>query len=223
MADQAPQRPRRRRWPRVLFALLALGVIGAFAMHHYTRPQHLTTLLVEQVRDQLGAELTLGGDAGYTLVPGLRAELPQPVLQAQGRVLLRADALRAAVPWRTLWADAYEIERIELERPVLDLDALQAWLDARPPSSSAPPDVRFSVRIEHGSVIAGGKAVAEDVTLDLANSTDLAAWLARFDPQSANGLLPPITGSLDAKAIRIGTARLEGVHAEIRDDVEHPR
>ena len=80
MAEQAPQRPRRRRWPRVLLALLVLGVIGAFAVHHYTRPQRLTALLIEQVRDQLGAELTLGGDAGYTLVPGLHAELPQPML-----------------------------------------------------------------------------------------------------------------------------------------------
>ena len=217
------QKPRRRRWPRVLFALLLLGIVGAFALHRYTRPQRLTTLLVEQVRDQFGAELTLGGDAGYTLVPGLRAELPQPVLQVQGKVVLRADALRAAVPWRTLWADAYEIERMELVRPVLDLDALRAWLAARPPSSTAPPDVRFSVRVEHGSVIAGGKAVAEDVTLDLANSADVAAWLARFDPQSANGLLPPVTGNFDAKAIRIGTTRLEGVRAEIRDDAEHPR
>lgn len=211
-------KPRRRRWPRVLFALLLLGVIGAFALHRFTRPQHLTALLVGQVRDQLGAELTLGGEARYTLVPGLRAELPQPVLAAQGSVLLRADALRAAVPWRTLWADAYEIERIELVRPVFDLDALRAWLAARPQSTGAPPDVRFTVRIEHGSVIAGGKPVVEDITLDLANSADLAAWLAHFDPLSQQDLLPPATGTFDAKGVEIGETRLEGVHVEIRDD-----
>jgi len=218
MAEQAPQRPRRRRWPRVLLALLVLGVIGAFAVHHYTRPQRLTALLIEQVRDQLGAELTLGSDAGYTLVPGLRAELPQPMLKAQGNVLLRADALRAKVPWRTLWADAYEIERIELVRPVFDLDALRAWLAARPKSTATPPDVRFALRVEHGSVVAAGKPVAEDITLDLANRADLAAWLARFDPHSADALLPPVAGSVEAKAIQIGDTRLEDVHVEIRDD-----
>ena len=218
MTEQTPQRPPRRRWPRVLLVLLVLGAIGAFVVHRYTRPQRLTALLVGQVRDQLGAELTLGGDAGYALAPGLRAELPQPVLKAQGNVLLRADALRAALPWRTLWADTYEIERLELVRPVLDLDALRAWLAARPPSSAAVPDVRFALRIEQGTVIATGKPVAEDITLDLANSADLAAWLARFDPQSADALLPPIAGSIDAKAIQIGATRLEGVHVDIRDD-----
>jgi hypothetical protein len=223
MTEQAAQRPRRRRWPRVLFAFLVLGVIGAFVLHHYTRPRYLTALLVEQFRDQLGVDLTLGGDAVYTLAPGLRAELPQPVLKAQGGVLLRADALRAAVPWRTLWADNYEIERLELVRPVLDLDALHAWLAARPESGGAPPDVRFALHVEHGRVVAAGKVVAEDVTLDLANSADLAAWLARFDPQSTDGLLPPVSGSADAKVIQIGTTRLEGVHVEIRDDDKHPR
>jgi len=223
MTEQKPQQPRRRRWPRVLFALLLLGAVGAFVVHHYTRPKRLTTLLIDEVREQLGAELTLGGDAGYVLVPGLRAELPQPVLEAPSGVLLRADALRAAVPWHTLWGDTVEIERIELVRPVLDLDALRAWLAARPQSNSAPPDVRFAIRVEHGSVIAAGKPIAEDVTLELANSADLAAWLAHFDPQSLQGLLPPATGTFDAKAVQIGGTRLEGVHVEIRDDAEHPR
>src|SRR6478752_4540760 len=83
MTEQKPQRPRRRRWPRVLLALLLIGAIGAVVVHHYTRPKRLTTFLIDEVREQLGAELTLGGDAGYTLVPGLRAELPQPVLKAR--------------------------------------------------------------------------------------------------------------------------------------------
>jgi hypothetical protein len=219
MTEQAPKRMRRRRWPRVLFALLLLGVIGALLVRHYTRPQKLTLMLVEQIHDQLGAELSLGGDATYAFTPGLRAVLPSPVLKAKDVVLLHADSLRAAVPWHSLWSQKIEIERIELVRPVLDLDALRAWLAARPKSTSAPPDVRFVLHIEHGSVVAAGKTIAEDVALDLANSADLAAWLAEFDPHSAGKiLLPPLEGSVDAAALQIGGTRLEGVHVNVRDD-----
>jgi uncharacterized protein involved in outer membrane biogenesis len=223
MTEQETRPARRRRWPRVLLALVLVGLASAWILHHYTRPRRLTALLVAQVHDQLGIDLSLGGDAGYTLVPGLRAELPKPQLEAQGSVLLRADALRAAVPWRTLWADSYEIERLELVRPVFDLDALRAWLAARPASSAASPDIRFALRIEHGTVIAAGKPIADDITMDLANRADLVAWLAHFDPQSTAALLPPVTGSFDAKAIRIGDTQLEGVHVEIRDDDKHPQ
>ena len=117
---------RRRRWLVALLALAALVLVAAIVVHRYSRPQRLADLLVDQVRAQIGAELQLGGEAGFQLTPRLRAVLPGPRLVAGGRVILQADAIAASVPWRTLWADHLEGEQVELQRPRLDLDALRA-------------------------------------------------------------------------------------------------
>lgn len=224
MAEAAATGRRRRRWPYLLLVLGVLGLAAAFALHRWSRPQRLADLLVSQVRTQLGAELVLGGIAGFELTPSLQALLPRPQLVADGQVILRADAIAASVPWRTLWADRYEIERIELQRPVLDLDALRAWLAARPSSDAAVPDVRFALRVVDGSVIASGKPVAADIDIDFANSGDLAAWFAALDRDtSAIAPLPPGRGSASAASLQVGDTRLEGVRIELRDDAAPAR
>ena len=219
MAETAATARRRRRWPYLLLVLGVLGFVAAFALHRYSRPQRLADLLASQVRQQLGAELVLDGVAGFELAPRLQALLPRPQLIAGGSALLRADAIAASVPWRTLWGDRYEIERIELQRPVLDLDALRAWLATRPSSDAAAPDVRFALRVVDGVVIASGKPVAENLDIDFANSADLAAWFATLDRET-NGIapLPPGRGSASATSLQIGETRLEGVRIELRDD-----
>lgn len=224
MAEAAATGRRRRRWPYLLLVLGVLGLAAAFALHRWSRPQRLADLLASQVHAQLGAELVLGGIAGFELTPSLQALLPRPQLVADGQVILRADAIAASVPWRTLWADRYEIERIELQRPVLDLDALRAWLAARPSSDAAVPDVRFALRVVDGSVIASGKPVAADIDIDFANSGDLAAWFAALDRDtSAIAPLPPGRGSASAASLQVGDTRLEGVRIELRDDAAPAR
>jgi uncharacterized protein involved in outer membrane biogenesis len=84
---------RRRRWLVALIVLAALGLAAALAVHRYSRPQRLADLLVDQVRAQLGAELQLGGDAGFQLMPRLRAVLPRPRLVPTRR-RVRAQRLR---------------------------------------------------------------------------------------------------------------------------------
>jgi hypothetical protein len=219
MTDNAPKRPRRRRWRFVLIVFALLALIGALALRHYSRPDNITALLVEQARSQLGAELSLDGAANYAFSPGLQARLPHPLLKMRDTVVLRADALNAIVPWRSLWSQRVEIQRVELIRPVLDLDALRAWIAERPPSTTAPPDVRFSLHVEHGSLVSGGNIIADDFSLDLANDADIAAWLAQFDPRIANRpLLAPVSGSAAAASVQIGSTRLEGVHVEVKDE-----
>lgn len=218
MAETPAARPRRRRrLVRVLLVLLASGVAGALLVHRYTRPQRITALLVERVRNDLGAELRLGGEGRYAFLPGLRAVLPQAELVAGGARVLQVDALRAALPWRSLWSSQLEIEKIELVRPVLDLDALHAWLASLPPSQARAPDVRFALHVEDGRVLRAGDPVAEGVTIDLANRADLVAWLRAWDPARAD-LVPPIAGSVQVDSARIGDTRIEGLKIEVRDD-----
>lgn len=216
MPEPAAPAPRRRR-RRVLVVLLALVALAALAARHFLHPHNLTAMLVDRVRSELGAQLRLDGEAGYAFLPSLRAVLPKPALVVADAALVRADALRVAVPWRTLWSERVEIERVELVRPVVDLDALRAWLAQRPSSSSPLPDVRVSIRVEDGTLLQGGKPIAEGVALDLANRADLAAWLARWSG-APDTLLPPVAGSAEVRTLRIGDVRVEGLRIDVRDD-----
>lgn len=209
--------PRRRRWRIALIALVLLGGAVALALRHYTRPDQLTALLVTQAQRVLGADFAIDGTAGFGFVPHLSVVLPHPSLKAHGAgtVMLRADTLRAVVPWHSLWTSHYDIERIELVKPTLDLDALNTWLAARPPTGTAPPDVRFALRVEDGTLIWAGKPVAQGLNITFVNSGDLAAWLANIGSPS---MLPPLTGSADAATLQFGDTRLDDVHVEVRDD-----
>jgi hypothetical protein len=219
MADTAPKPARRRgRWPIALLALALFSGVAALLLHHYSRPDKLTALLVGQAHSQLGLELSFGERPGYSLRPHLQAVLPQPQLKANGQVLLSAQALSATVPWRTLWADRYEIEHIEVIHPLLDLDVLREWLASRPASEAAMPDVRFALHVEDATLLSAGKPLAEGVNLQFSSGDDLSAWLAKFDAAGSAPLLPPLTGSADAAAIQFGDTRLEDVHIELRDD-----
>ena len=222
MPERDRKRPaRRHRWRIALIALVLLGGTAALALRYYTRPDQLTALLVAQVQSAVGADLVINGKASFGFFPELRVSLPHPTLKAHGTsvTVLRADALEAVVPWHTLWASHYDIKRVDLIKPNLDLDALQALLAARPPTSTAPPDVRFALRVEDGTVTSSGKTIAQGLNMAFANSGDLAAWLQNVD---AGALLPPLSGSADAATLQFGSTRLDDVHIDVRGDATKP-
>ena len=223
MAGHETRRPRRR-WLFALLAIVLLGVAASLALRHFTRPQTLTAMLVEQIRGTLGADLSLGGNAHFAFVPKLHLVLPRPTLKAVGATapFLGADSLDVVMPWRTLWGDRYDIEHVELVKPVLDLDAFSAWFKSRP-SSGTPADVRFSLRVDDGTITAAGKPAAQGVKMEFANSGDLAAWLAKLASVTpAAELLPPLHGTTTAASLQIGSTHLDDVRVEIRDDDAKP-
>ncbi|MEO6687487.1 MAG: hypothetical protein ABIS07_12625 [Dokdonella sp.] len=206
-----------------MFVFVTLCLVGAIALRWFTRTDHLTALLIDKTRSAIGAELAIGDGAHYELWPKLHLVLPNPSLKASASpAFARADSLEVTLPLRTLWADRYDIERVRLIKPTLDLDALGTWSNAQPPSTAAPPDVRFSLHIDDGTVTAGGKPVAQGVTLDFASAGDVAAWLTQIRAQANVGaLIPPLSGTADAAVLQIGSTRLEGVHVEVRDDTHN--
>jgi hypothetical protein len=224
MPESKTKPPRRfRRWRIVLFVFVVLVAVAAIALRWFTRTDHLTALLVDKTHSALGAELALDGRAHYELWPKLHLVLPHPSLKSASIAFVAADSLEVTVPWRTLWADRYDIEHIALIKPTLDLDALSAWSSAQAPSTTPPPDVRFSLHIDDGTVIAGGKPIAQGVNLDFASAGDASAWLTQMRAQpGAGALIPPLNGSADAAVVQIGSTRLEGVHVDVRDDDAKP-
>jgi len=216
------QTPRpRRRWRIVLAVFVLLGAIAAFAVNRLLQPERVTAILASQARS-VGLDLRVDGAARYRFLPRIESVLPASRILVDSKTpLLAAQSIRARVPWRSLWSDPLVIDDLAIENPVLDLDALRAWLATRPATNAPAPDVRLRVRIDNATVVSGGQSIAEGVTATLENQSDLAAWLARWSPAtSATQLAPPVSGTLDARTLRIGETRVEGLHVEIGDDAQ---
>ena len=214
-----PEAKRKRRWPIALAVIAALVAVAAFVARHYTRPEALTAFLIGNAQSQLGAVLAVGGTGRFGFVPDLHLVLANPSLAPieRGAPFLSARNADVVVPWSTLWSGHYEIRRIELASPRLDLDALDAWLAARPAAKT--PDIRFALHAADATVVAGGKTIASGVELEFASAGDLGDWLdKRATAPGSTTLLPPIAGTAKAAVIEIGGARLEGVSVETRDD-----
>lgn len=224
MPEEGPARPRRRRlWLALGACVLLLAAAVSLALHHYLQPERLLAWLGQQARGTLGAELASHGEARFGFLPKLHLHLPGAELKMPaGARFLGADSVDVRVPWRNVWAERYEIERIDLQKPVLDLDAFSAWLASRPPSEARAPDVRFALRIAGGTVVQGGKPIAEGVNAELANGDDLAAWLeaVRADPAAAR--LPPLKGRAELSTLRVGGSVLEGVQIDVGESSAPP-
>jgi hypothetical protein len=215
--------PRRRRWPHVVVLCLVLIAGSALLIRHLLRAERMTAMVVAQTRSLLDADLQLGAVGTFEFSPDLRLRLARPSLKADAaaRAMLSADSIDVIVPWHTLWSDRYDIERIELVRPVLDLDALSAWSAKR--SGGAAPDVRFTLHVTDGSIVSAGVPVAAGIDVDLANSADVYAWLDQARASHGVGAqLPPVRGTASARSLQVGDTRIEGVRIEISDDAAAP-
>jgi hypothetical protein len=108
--------------------------------------------------------------------------------------VLRAERIDVAVPWSTLRSRGavLDVQRVELDAPVLDLPALEAWLDKRPPAETRIPTLRRGLAISGGRIHADGWEIeALDVDLPrLHRDAPVAAHVAgRFlDPPMRVGL-----------------------------------
>jgi hypothetical protein len=218
MAEAAP-RVRRRGWRRALLALALLCGAAASAIAWFADPGRLTALVTRQVESRFGATLTTAGSGRFSFLPGLRLSLPQPVLGRDGDTIARADTLELVLPWSTLRARGSAIDRVDLVRPVLDVEALRRWLAARPPSSGSMPDLRFALHVVDGTLIGAKGVLARGIDADFATTGDVAAWLAALRDAPADApLLPPARGTLEVATLEAGDARIEGLHVELHDE-----
>jgi hypothetical protein len=208
---------RARRWSMALALVVVVALGGLLLLRHFLHADHLTTLLASEVRSRLGAELVTRGNADFGFLPKLHLHLASVSLAASDAAtpFLVADGIDVVVPWRTLWSGEYVIERIDLDAPRLDLDALDAWLATRP--AGAPGNaVSFALRANDARIVSGGNTIAEGISADISGNRDLAAWLDDFGgTATAAELVPPLDGAMHAARIDAGGTRIEGLDIRI--------
>jgi|GEM_PF-258397 len=152
-------RPTRRAlW--LLAAAIALLVLLIFiALHWLLRPEFATRLMLQRAGAALGLQISANGSAELRL-----RGTPQLVLRdlvarepSASDPLLRAKRILIAVPWATIRARGavLDVERIELDSPVVDLAALQSWQAKRPDRPTRVPTLRRGLVINDGSVLGG--------------------------------------------------------------------
>ena len=146
--------------------MVGVAVIGVLltliaATAWVSRPAHLTALVLERVGAALDLEITASGTGEYRLrgTPMLAVRglvVRQPGARAP---LLTADRAYLALPWATLWSggDDLTIRRVELDRPQINLPALQDWLATRPKGGPLRiPTLTSGMRIVEGELVADG-------------------------------------------------------------------
>lgn len=156
-APAAVRRPVwRRRWARIAVALALLALLLALALRIALRPEYVSRLILDRAGASLGLEITAGGVGEYRLRGTPQLILRDVTAREPGvrTALLRASRIAVSVPWSTLRSRgaSLEIRRIELDAPVLDLPALQAWQAKRPPSDTRIPTLTDGLAIEGGRI-----------------------------------------------------------------------
>lgn len=208
-AAAAPPAPRGRRWWRHAGILIVLVAVGIVLLHWLLPPARVADLVLGQLGRTLALDIRRSGDADYRLRGGpmllvhdivVRAPspagvpsagVPSPGAPSSGTsALLRADRVYIALPWRTLLSrgKTLAITRIELDRPILDLPAVQQWLATRPPGDSRLPTLVDGLRIRDG-VLHNGPWRVEGIAVDL----------PRLAPEAADARDARVDARVDAR------------------------
>ena len=148
------------------FAVLALVTIGIAII---SRPPRATRLLLGAVGNAFGLQVSAASGT-YRLRGTPMLDVRGVVAREPGaaKPLLHADRIVVALPWSTIRSRGNDlaIDRIELQRPVFDLAALQHWLQQRPPGKTRIPRLSHGLHVSDGTVAADGWMIS-GVTLDL--------------------------------------------------------
>ncbi len=207
----------RRPLKIAVLLLLAATVLAALVLRHYAQPERVATLLAEQARTRLGLELKFEPPARYSLWPRLRLQLEQPRFALPGEkvTLLALERLDVSLPWSSLRDSSLVIEELQLEKPQLELTALQRWLDAGD-DNAAPPDLRVHLAVNDATLLRDGKALARGVDFagDI-DAPDLQRWwqeLIKAAPTAS--ALPPLPGQAQIETIELDGVTIEGVRIE---------
>lgn len=187
--DEAKPEARARR-RLLLVGVVLLVVLLAGLARWATRPRQVAGLVLAQAGRTLGLRITAKGVTEYTLRGVPQLVLRDVTAQREGDAtpVLHADRLLLSVPWSTLKSRGHElvVHRVEVERPRLDVGALQRWLATRPPSPERPTPT-----LTDGFIVTGGRVIGEGWTIEA-----LAVEVPRLAP--GRPVRARLRGRLDA-------------------------
>ena len=155
--DAAAAPRRGRRWLRRLIILGVLLLMLSLLATWLLQPKQLVPLILNRTGKTLGLEITADTNAEARLRGEPQLVVRNLVAREPGArtAILRAKRLLLALPWSTLRNRGQDtvIERIELDAPVLDVPALQAWLAKRPPGEETKiPALTDGLRVVNGRI-----------------------------------------------------------------------
>lgn len=163
--------PRRRRWRRWLAivgaTLLALSLFGGWLL----QPEQLVPLILDRTGKALSLQITADRGATARLRDRPQLVVRNLVVREPGAktAVLRADRLLISLPWSSVRSGGEDatVERVELDAPVLDVLALQAWLAKRPPGEPPKiPTLTDGLRVVDGRIDNGDWRI-EGIAVDL--------------------------------------------------------
>ena len=147
---------RRKRTALVAGSLVLLVLLLGLALRFALPPDRVAGLILGQVGRALDLEITASGASEYRLRGTPMLVVRDVVARQPGAkaAILRAGRIHVALPWSTLRARGAELTatRIELDAPVLDLPALQAWLATRPPGERRIPTLTDGLLVTGGRI-----------------------------------------------------------------------
>lgn len=162
------------RWKRKLGlglgALAVLALLLALSLRVMLRPENITRLILQQIGNALGLEITAAGIGEYRLRGTPQLIVRDVTAREPGAqsALLRAERIAITVPWATLRSRGalLEVSRVELDAPNLDLPALQAWQAKRPATETRIPTLTHGLAISRGRIDNDGWRI-DGVEVDL--------------------------------------------------------
>lgn len=159
MSSVAPEPRRSRRRPWIAVSAIAVLALVFASLGYLAQPQRATRLILNQIGSTLGLEVSASAGA-YRLspMPSLVARNVVAREPGAGRVLLRADRVALSLPWSTVRSRGNDltINRIEADKAVVDVVALQHWLQQRPPGKTRIPVLTNGLQINDGTVVGSG-------------------------------------------------------------------
>ncbi|MEO6263450.1 MAG: hypothetical protein ABIO58_00485 [Luteimonas sp.] len=169
-SDSAPTGQRSRKLAWIAGAVALVLLLLALSLRFALQPERVTGLILDRVGSALGLEITASSTGEYRLRGTPTLVVRNVVAREPGAAtpLLRADRIFLSLPWSTIRARGSDltVNRIEIERPLLDLDALQHWLDRRPPGKTRIPTLTDGLRVRDGTIVTAGWTLTE-VALEL--------------------------------------------------------
>ena len=156
-ADAAPTPRPKKRWRRVLIASGVVLLLLSLATTWLLQPEQLVPLVLDRTGKALDLEITADGISEAQLRGQPQLVVRNIIAREPGgkTTILRAERVLLALPWSSLRSGGKDpvIERVELDAPVFDLPALQAWLAKRPPGEDTKiPTLIDGLRVIDGRI-----------------------------------------------------------------------